>query len=80
VTVVAALLMVSRWRWYSFKGGGSRSDRVPFLAVLVAVAVVAAIAVDPPTVLFAIAALYALSGPVAWAWRRVRGTSQADAA
>ena len=76
----AALLMVSRLRWYSFKGGGSRSDRVPFLAILVVVAVVAAIAVDPPTVLFAIAALYALSGPVAWGWRRARGGRQDEAA
>ena len=80
VTVAAALLMVSRLRWYSFKGGGSRSDRVPFLAILVVVAVVAAIAVDPPTVLFAIAALYALSGPVAWGWRRARGGRQDEAA
>ena len=80
VTVAAALLMVSRLRWYSFKGGGSRSDRVPFLAILVVVAAVAAIAVDPPTVLFAIAALYALSGPVAWGWRRARGGRQDEAA
>ena len=77
VTVVAALLMVSRWRWVSFKGSGSRSDRVPFLAILAVVAVVAAVAIDPPTVLFAIAAAYALSGPVAWAWRRTRGSPQA---
>ena len=80
VTVAAALLMVSRWRWYSFKGGGPRSDRVPFLSVVVVVAVVAAIAIDPPTVLFAIAALYAVSGPVAWAWRRFRGPGQAEGA
>ena len=80
VTVVAALLMVSRWRWYSFKGGGPRSDRVPFLAIILVVAVVAAIAIDPPTVLFAIAAVYALSGPVAWGWRRVRGNPTAGPA
>ena len=40
VTVCAALLMVSRLRYNSFKGGsGPRSDRVPFVALLVAVAV-----------------------------------------
>lgn len=77
VTVAAALLMVSRWRWVSFKGSGSRSDRVPFLAIFAVVAVVAAVAIDPPTVLFAIAAAYALSGPVAWAWRRSRGNPAA---
>ena len=80
VTVVAALLMVSRVRYYSFKGGGPSSDRVPFLAIIVVVAVVAAIAVDPPTVLFAIAALYAASGPVAWAGRRLRGGKPGDPA
>ena len=80
LTVVAALLMVSRWRWYSFKAGGPRSDRVPFLAIVAVVALVAAIAVDPPTVLFAIAAAYAVSGPVAWAWRRLRGHTQGDPA
>jgi CDP-diacylglycerol---serine O-phosphatidyltransferase len=73
VTVVAALLMVSRWRWFSFKGGGERSDQVPFFGLLVALVTLAAIAIDPPTVLFAIALAYALSGPVQALVRRWRG-------
>jgi CDP-diacylglycerol--serine O-phosphatidyltransferase len=72
VTVAAALLMVSRLRYFSFKGGGPRSDRVPFLGIIVILAVVIAIAVDPPIVLLAIGTLYALSGPVYWIWRRLR--------
>jgi CDP-diacylglycerol--serine O-phosphatidyltransferase len=64
--------MVSRLRYFSFKGGGPRSDRVPFLGIIVILAVVIAIAVDPPTVLLAIVTLYALSGPAYWAWRRMR--------
>ena len=72
LTVAAGLLMVSRVRYFSFKGGGPRHDRVPFLAIVVAVAVVVAIAIDPPIVLLAIAALYALSGPLYWAYRRLR--------
>ena len=72
VTVVAALLMVSRLRYFSFKGAGPRSDRVPFLAIVVVVAVLVAVAIDPPTVLLAVFALYALSGLLYWAWRRVR--------
>ncbi|MFZ5657605.1 MAG: CDP-diacylglycerol--serine O-phosphatidyltransferase [Pseudomonadota bacterium] len=72
VTVAAAILMVSRLRYFSFKGGGPRNDRVPFLALLVAVAVLVAIAIDPPTVLLGITALYALSGPGYWVWRRLR--------
>ncbi|HEY0659794.1 MAG TPA: CDP-diacylglycerol--serine O-phosphatidyltransferase [Lysobacter sp.] len=72
VTVAAALLMVSRLRYFSFKGGGPRSDRVPFLGIIVILAVVVAIAVDPPIVLLAIGTLYALSGPIYWVWRRLR--------
>jgi CDP-diacylglycerol--serine O-phosphatidyltransferase len=74
VTVLAGLLMVSRVRYTSFKGGsGPKSDRVPFFALLVAVAVLVALVLDPPKVLLAVTALYALSGPVMW-WRRGKGT------
>ena len=77
VTVAAALMMVSPLRYYSFKGGGPRNDRVPFLAIVLVLAVVVAIAIDPPTVLLAITALYALSGPGTWLWRRVRRQPEA---
>ena len=71
VTVCAGLLMVSRIRYNSFKGGsGPRSDRVPFVALVVAVAVLVALVIDPPRVLLAACALYALSGPVLWLRRR----------
>ena len=74
VTVLAGLLMVSRVRYTSFKGGsGPRSDRVPFFALLVAVAMLVALVLDPPKVLLAVTALYALSGPVMWL-RRGKGT------
>lgn len=72
VTVVAALLMVSRIRYNSFKGGGTgpRADRVPFFALLLAVAAIVALVIDPPKVLLAVAAAYALSGPALWFRRR----------
>ena len=72
VTVVAALLMVSHLRYFSFKGGGSRNDRVPFLAIIVVLATLTGIAIYPPGVLLAITTLYALSGPAHWGYRRVR--------
>ena len=71
-TVVAALLMVSPIRYFSFKGGGPKHDRMPFLSVLIVLAVIAAIAIDPPRVLLAIIGLYALSGPLYATYRRVR--------
>lgn len=71
VTVAAGLLMVSRLRYNSFKGGsGPRSDRVPFVALFIALVVLVALVIDPPRVLLAAAALYALSGPVLWFRRR----------
>src|SRR5688572_15589828 len=79
VTVAAGLLMVSRVRYFSFKGGGPRHDRVPFLAIVVVLAVVVAIAIDPPRVLLAIGALYALSGPVHAVLRRLRRTASPEA-
>lgn len=72
VTVAAALLMVSRFRYFSFKSGGPRSDRMPFLVVIVVLAVLVAIAVDPPSVLLGIGVVYALSGPAYALWRRLR--------
>jgi CDP-diacylglycerol--serine O-phosphatidyltransferase len=72
VTVAAALLMVSRLRYTSFKGSakGPRAERVPFFMILVALAVLIALVLDPPKVLLAAATLYALSGPATWLRRR----------
>lgn len=79
LTLVSALLMVAPVRYFSFKGGGPRSDRVPFLVPLLVLVVIAAIAVDPPSVLFAITVVYALSGPVYWMWRRGRSGTTTSA-
>ncbi len=72
ITVTAALLMVSRIRYNSFKGNssGPKSDRVPFFALLIVVVVLIALAIDAPKTLLATTVLYALSGPVLWFRRR----------
>ncbi len=72
LTVVAGLLMVSRIRYSSFKGSGSgpKSDRVPFVALVLAVGVLIALWIDPPKTLLVAATLYALSGPALWLYRR----------
>jgi phosphatidylserine synthase len=71
---VAGLLMVSRFRYFSFKTF-PKSDRVPFFWILLAVLIIVALAIYPERVLFAIAFLYALSGPVLtlWTLRQRRG-------
>jgi CDP-diacylglycerol--serine O-phosphatidyltransferase len=63
----------------SFKGAGPRSDRVPFLAIIVVVAVLVAVAIDPPTVLLGVFSLYALSGLGYWVWRRLRRPAEVAA-
>ena len=67
------ILMVSQFTYFSpkelhFKG------RVPFLTLVAAVLIFAIILIDPPRVLLACFLVYALSGPVAFLWRRRRGT------
>src|SRR5690606_13200724 len=69
VTVVTGLLMVSGLRYNSFKGGRG-PEKVPFVALLVAVAVIIALVIDAPKTLLAAGVLYALSGPVLWLKRR----------
>jgi CDP-diacylglycerol--serine O-phosphatidyltransferase len=67
--------MVSRIRFWSFKGtgeGGARADRVPFVALLVVAVAIAIAFIDLPRVLFAVGVVYALSGPGYWLWQRMR--------
>ena len=72
LTVLAGLLMVSRIRYSSFKGGGSgpKSDRVPFFALLIALVVLIALWIAPAVTLLTASTLYALSGPLMWLRRR----------
>jgi CDP-diacylglycerol--serine O-phosphatidyltransferase len=68
---VAALLMVSRIRYSSFKGPpGLKGDRVPFWAIVLALAVLIALVLDPPLMLLTATTVYAVSGPLLWLRRR----------
>ncbi|MFZ5757710.1 MAG: CDP-diacylglycerol--serine O-phosphatidyltransferase [Pseudomonadota bacterium] len=69
VTAAAAVLMVSNVRYYSFKD--LQSARVPLFALIIAIGLVAVVQVDPPTMLWGAALLYAASGPVGALWRRL---------
>lgn len=63
VTVVAGLLMVSNIRYHSFKQFDLKG-KVPFVSVFIFILVLILIASEPPLVLFSVASLYAISGPV----------------
>ncbi|MEZ5460950.1 CDP-diacylglycerol--serine O-phosphatidyltransferase [Dokdonella sp.] len=67
IAVVAGLLMVSNVRYFSFKSWPT-SDRVPFIWIPAALLIIVALAVDPPRVLFGIAAAYVMSGPIMTLW------------
>ena len=63
ITVLAGILMVSNIRFHSFKQIHFRG-RVPFVRILLLVLLFVFVASEPPLVLFFIALVYAISGPV----------------
>jgi len=63
VTIATALLMVSNFRYYSFKDIGG-NKRVPFFVLLILVLIFVFTSLDPPGVLFSGFLVYGLSGPV----------------
>nr|WP_275666982.1 CDP-diacylglycerol--serine O-phosphatidyltransferase [Dyella terrae] len=69
IAVLVGLLMVSNFRYYSFKSL-PMGDRVPFLWVLIGVLVLVPFFIDPPRVLFVVFTLYLLSGPAMTVWGR----------
>lgn len=65
LTVFLGALMVSRLRYFSFKGGARRErERVPIAWIFVLLIVIVLLAVDLPAVLFTIGVLYVTSGLV----------------
>ena len=72
ITLVAGLTMVTNVPYYSFKDfGGKRS--VPFTLLIGVVLLMAVISIEPPTMLFLLFVLYALSGYVLYVWRKATG-------
>jgi CDP-diacylglycerol--serine O-phosphatidyltransferase len=69
VTTLAGLLMVSNFRFYSFKAIDLRG-RVPFVFAVVAMLVYAVVLLQPPVLLFVGFLIYAISGPVLTLVRR----------
>src|SRR5690606_11761627 len=69
VTFLAGILMVLNVRYYSFKDMDFR-HRVPFFVILILIMVIVIVSWNPPLVLFTMAVLYALSGPVMAVYQR----------
>jgi CDP-diacylglycerol---serine O-phosphatidyltransferase len=71
VTATAGALMVSRFNYYSFKEIRTRRQ-VSFTYIIVVPMIFVLIALNPPLVIFCLAATFTLSGPLYWLWRRLR--------
>lgn len=69
VTATAGALMVSRFRYYSFKEVNP-GRRIPFAYMIGIVLIFILISLNPPVVFLILFGTYAASGPVYWAWRR----------
>ena len=63
VTGVAGLLMVSNFKYNSFKELNLQG-KVPFVALLLIMLIFVVVATEPALVLFVVFALYALAGPI----------------
>ena len=71
VTMCAALVMVSPFSYYSFKDIGTYK-RLPFMALIAIVVMIAFTAIDPPKFVYAGFFVYMLSGPAFSLWRKLR--------
>jgi len=74
VTVYAGVTMISSAPFYSFKDINLKRS-VPYMVLPLLVLGLVLISSDPPSVLFSLFVVYALSGYGVWLWRRV-GTRQ----
>jgi len=78
ITTLAGALMVSHLPFYSFKEISPRS-RISFTFALAIPLTLVLISLDPPKVLFAMAAGYAISGPLTAIWRYRNQVAEAPA-
>jgi len=70
ITAVAGLLMVSNFKYPSFKEVDLRG-KVPFMVILSVVMGFVVITIDPPRILFTLAIVFVFSAPLIWAWKKL---------
>jgi CDP-diacylglycerol--serine O-phosphatidyltransferase len=72
IALIAGLTMVTNMPFYSFKDLDMKRS-VPFTTIVLIVLGIAAVNIDPPTMLFGLFVLYGLSGYVLYGWRKAKG-------
>jgi len=75
LTAATGALMVSNFRYHSFKGLDFKG-RVPFFVMLLIVLGFVFISIDPPIILCALFFVYACSGPVLTPWQIQKARSE----
>ena len=72
LTLYAGLTMVTNVPFYSFKDISLKRS-VPFVVIVLIALGIAAINIDPPTVMFGLFMLYGVSGYALYGWRKAKG-------
>jgi len=72
LALYAGLTMVTNVPFYSFKDVQMKRS-VPFVVIVLIALGIAAINIDPPTVMFGVFVAYGLSGYVIYGWRKFKG-------
>ena len=72
LALYSGLTMVTNVPFYSFKDVQMKKS-VPFAVIVLIALGIAAINIDPPTVLFGLFVIYGLSGFAVYGWRRAKG-------
>ena len=72
LTLYAGLTMVTNVPFYSFKDVSLKRS-VPFVVIVLIALGIAAINIDPPTVMFGLFMLYGFSGYALYGWRKAKG-------
>jgi len=72
MTLYAGLTMVTNVPFYSFKDVQMKKS-VPFVVIVLIALAIAAINIDPPTVMFGLFVIYGFSGYAVYGWRKAKG-------
>ena len=72
LALYAGLTMVTNVPFYSFKDIGVKKS-VPFAVIVLVVLAIAAVSIDPASVLLVVFVAYGLSGYVVYVWRKTKG-------
>ena len=75
LTIFTGLLMISNYQYFSFKEL-SFNGTVPYMVFVFTIVLLVVIAQNPHEMLFSICVIYALSGPIGWIRKQIKGKRQ----